>query len=560
MKQLQNVIYQLLLLTSVVIITSSCTEQGQISDHKVFRYNEIEIISSLDPAFATFLPNHWVVNQIFNSPLEFNNELEIQPSLAKKWEILDSGKTYKLTMRNDVFFHDHELFEDGKGRKMTAYDLQYTLRRVCDTTSIYNKGIWVFKDKVLKTNQGLISDTCFLAKNDTTILLYLEKPVPNFLQILCMPFCFVVPHEVADSLGKSFGQNPVGTGPFCFDSWDHGNKLIFKKNDGYWKKDKKGRQLPYLDAVEVSFISDDNQSFRAFQLGDFDFITRMNEYVLDEVLYSDGTVRESIKNEFNVLKGPYLATDYLAFQTDPKAKIYENDPNSPFLNLDFRKALNYSVDRKRIVTLLRNGLGIEGENGIIPPAMPYFNSTNVKGYSFDPQKAQEHLRASGFKPEELKGLKINVAKQFKDLSQFLVKTWKENLGIDIAIELQEGKVLIDASQHGTINFLKLGWLADYPDGENYLTLFYGPNFSPGGPNRTHYKSPEFDSLFDHALTVNDPYERGEIYEKMDSLMMTESPIISIYYGQILALTAKNVKNFHLNPMNSLVLEEVDLED
>lgn len=559
MKQLQRFLCHTLVVFTFTIVLSGCDSEVQTSEKKVFRYNETEILSSLDPAFATFLPNHWAVNQLYNAPLEFNEKLEIQPCLAKSWDVLDGGKTYRLTIRNDVFFHDHKLFKNGKGRKMTAYDLQYTLRRVCDTTDIYNKGLWVFKDKVLKTDQGLISDTTFLAKNDTIFMVHLEKPVPNFLQILCMPFCFVVPKEVAGTLEKDFGREPVGTGPFKFGSWDNGNKLIYLKNENYWKKDSSGMQLPYLDAVEVSFISDESQFFRAYELGYFDFISRMNEAVLGDVLYPDGSVKEEITEKYKVIKSPYMATDYIAFVIDKEAEIYQDRPNHPMLNKDFRKALNYTVDRKRIVTLLRNGLGIAGESGIVPPAMPYFDTKQVKGYGFDPKLGQEYLRKTGFKKEDFSGLKLTVAKQYKDVSEFLVKTWKETLGIDIEIELKEGKVIIDESRNGRLSFCKQGWLGDYPDGENFLSLFATKSFAPSGPNRSRFSSAKFDSLLELTSLENDPAVRGKIYQEMDQIMIDEAPVIVLYYNQIIGLTTKQVSGFNLDPMNGLYLEKVRVE-
>lgn len=551
-------IKKVVVLISLTWILISCGESNQIVDKKVFRYNEFSTLSSLDPAFATYLANGWAMNQLFNGPLEFNDKMEVVPGLAKSWAILDSGKHYVLTVRDDVYFHDHELFNGGKGRKCTAYDLEYSLRRICDTTDIYNKGIWIFKDKVLRNEKGLLSDTCFKASNDTTFNIYLDHASPSFLQVLCMNFCRVVPKEVAEHYERDFGRNPVGTGPFKFESWDDGNKLILTKNENYWKKDSKGQSLPYLDAVEISFITDLNQYYRAFQLGYFDMATRLEAAILDEVLYADGTVRDDVKQQFNIFKGPYLATDYLAFQLDPNSEIYEGKKDHPFLNKEVRKALSYAIDRKRIVKLLRNGFGVEGKHGMVPDAMPYFDAKEVKGYGFDPNKAIEALNKSGYKAEDLSGIKLSITKRNKELAEFLTKTWKEILGITVDLELNEGKVVIDLADNGRISFFKLSWLADYPEGENYLTLFYGGNFSPDGPNRTHFKNTRYDELYEKSLFLKDPKERGKVYEEMDGLLMEECPVIVLFYDEILAVLDKRVENFKLDPMNNLKLEQVDI--
>ena len=216
---------------------------------KVFVYNQAEALRSLDPAFASNQANIWAVTQLYNGLVELDEKMEVIPSLCRSYTVSDSGRTYRFTMRSDVYFHDHQMFKDGKGRRVDAFDVEYSLRRIIDTTDIYTTGLWIFKDKVLKNSRGQLSDTCFKAVNDTVFSIYLDNSFPHFLEILCMPYALVVPRDIASKYGQEFRRNPIGTGPFKFKMWDEGNKMVFLKNENYFEKDNKGIQFLYLFCI-----------------------------------------------------------------------------------------------------------------------------------------------------------------------------------------------------------------------------------------------------------------------------------------------------------------------
>lgn len=527
----------------------SCTSSTIENQKKVFRYNQTNV-TSLDPAFASTMANVTATTQLFNGLVSLNKDLKIEPSLAKSWIISEDLKTYTFNLHNNVFFHDHSLFLDGKGRKVTAYDVEYSLRRIIDTTDIYNKGIWIFKDKVLKKANGLISDTCFKAVNDSVFKIFLESPYPHFIEILSMPYAFVVPKEVAEHYGRDFRNHPIGTGPFYFKEWDEGNTLIYLKNENYFKKG-----YPKLDAVQAYFVGDRSQAFRMFMMGKLDYITGLDENSRDDVIYLDGSIKEEISQKYVAKKVPYLITTYLAFQLDSNSICYEKTPNHPYLNQKFRQALNYSIDRKRLVTYLRNSLGEAGEYGMTPPCVPYFNAKNVKGYTYQPELALKLLKESGVNLNY--DLKLHVTKDNKALSEFLIKQWEEVLGVVIKIETIEGGVMYEQAESGKIGFFRAGWIGDYPNAENFLALFYGPNETPAGPNKTHFKNNQFDSLYQQSKYQKDVASQAPLFEQMDNIMMKYSPVIVLYHDEILQLQQKNVINLETNAMNLLNLEKVD---
>ena len=182
----------------------------------------------------------------------------------------------------------------------------------------------------------------------------MEDAFPPFLQILAMPYAFVVPKEAIDKYGKEFRKNPVGTGPFYMESWDEGDSLVLKKNKNYWKKDHDHQALPYLEGIQISFISDKNQELLAFKEGKLHFISGVDDSTIDQILKKDGTIREDIAKNYKIQKIPQLHTEYLGFQLNPQN--YKNRKH-PILNVKVRQALSFATNREELVTSRLKNLG-----------------------------------------------------------------------------------------------------------------------------------------------------------------------------------------------------------
>ncbi|HRP61239.1 MAG TPA: ABC transporter substrate-binding protein, partial [Vicingus sp.] len=163
-------------------------------------------------------------------------------SLALGWEISEDGKEYTFYIKNDVYFHHHDLFKDGKGRKVVAEDFVYSFNRIIDS-KVASPGAWVFNNLDFNEENKYAP---FVAVNDTTLKIFLTQPFPPFLGILTMQYCSVVPHKIVEHYKNDYSSNPIGTGPFQFKMWDEGNKMVFVKNDNYFEKTAKGEQLPYI--------------------------------------------------------------------------------------------------------------------------------------------------------------------------------------------------------------------------------------------------------------------------------------------------------------------------
>ncbi|HYC28903.1 MAG TPA: ABC transporter substrate-binding protein, partial [Chitinophagaceae bacterium] len=326
------------------------------NERNVFRMNMSgKALESLDPAFAKDQYMMWTANMLFNTLVAIDSQLHLSPSLAKSWSVSDDGLTHTFILRNDVYFHDNPAFAGGKGRKMTAADVVYSFNRIIDPETA-SPGAWIFNDRVAGHEP-------FVAVDDTTFTIRLIRPFRPLPEILSMQYCSIVPYEVAEKWGKDFRTYPCGTGPFRFQLWDEGNILVLRKNPGYWEKDAEGEPLPYLDAVKISFTYSKASEFFRFLQGELDFVNELDGSFKDLVLTKKGELKEEYKDKLVLNKKTYLNTEYLGFLTDTSNALLAN---SPIKNLLVRQAMNYAVDRSKIVTYFRNGIGIPATSGFIP--------------------------------------------------------------------------------------------------------------------------------------------------------------------------------------------------
>ena len=349
----------------------SCNSGQQKVDPKLkfFRYNQSSGIASLDPAFSKDQSANWACNQLYNSLVQLDSQLNIKPSIAKSWEISNDGLTYIFHLRTDVRFHDNPCFENNKGRLLTAADVVFSFKRIIDPKTA-SPGSWIF-------NKNVDVETPFTAQDDSTFQLRLLKPFIPMMGILSMQYCSIIPEEAVKKYRSEFRANPVGTGPFMFRKWREGTALILVKNPDYFEKDGE-QQLPIIDGIKVTFIDNKKTEFLSFEQKELDFISGIDASYIDEVLNDKGDLKSELKSKFNLVKVPYLNTEYLGFLMKPG-----NEKENPLLNKKIRQAINYGFDRREMIQFLRKGVGLPAECGFTPYGLPSFDA-KVKGYTYDP--------------------------------------------------------------------------------------------------------------------------------------------------------------------------------
>jgi oligopeptide transport system substrate-binding protein len=531
----------------IILLQSACSTVTSNSDkeHSVFRYNEAANITSLDPAYARDQANIWATHQLFNGLVQLGSKLEILPCIAKSWDISPDGKTYTFHLRDDVFFHDNQVFNNHRGRRVVAQDFVFSFSRIVDS-KVASPGSWIFNYVGKKGSQY-----SFSAPDDVTFTLRLNQPFPPFLGILTMIYCSVVPHEAIEKYNNDFRKNPVGTGPFTFKMWKEGVKLVLVKNPNYFESEF-GKRLPYLDAVAITFLADKQSAFLEFVKGKLDFMSGIDPGYKDEVLTRDGELNPVYKGKFKIIAQPYLNTEYLGFLVDPGSSAMRN---SPLRKKTVRQAINYSFDRRKMIAFLRNNIGTPGLNGIIPKGMPAFDSGSIY-YNYDPEKARKLLTEAGYPGGQgLPPITLSTTADYLDVCKY-VQYKAGEVGIEINIDISPPAALKEMKAQAKVPFFRASWIADYPDAENYLSLFYGKNFSPQGPNYTHFCSKEYDELFEKAMSCTNDSTRFVYYRRLEKIIMEDAPVVVLYYDQVLRFVQNNIEGMESDAMNLLSLKRV----
>lgn len=510
--------------------------------HAVFRYNEPTGIASLDPAFAKNQSVIWAVHQLYNTLVETDTNLHIQPSIAASWDISPDRTEYRFHLRRDVFFHPNPIFKKGKGRKLIATDIVYSFQRLMAAETA-SPGAWLFNGKVADINP-------FEAPNDSTFILRLKQPFSPILGILSAPYCSIVPKEVVTYYGKDFRRHPCGTGPFLFDSWEEGQALILKRNPYYFEKDSEGRSIPYLEAIKVSFNDSRATEFLLFQQGKLDFINDIDPSFKDEVLSKTGKLRKEWSGLVNLYKHDYLNTEYLGILVDSSKSEVRS---SPLRTKWIRQAINYGFDRRKLMMYLRNSIGTPAENGFIPAGMPSFDTT-LKGYSYDPVRARELIRLAGYDRIKDKGkIRLLTIPIYADLANFISRQL-DDIGLEITVEVIPKSLLLEQTAKSEAPFFRASWIADYPEAENYLSVFYGQN--PAPPNYTRYKNSDYDSLYVRAMRTTSDSLRYDLYKQMDKMIIEDAVIVPLWYDQVVHLVRPELSGWQPNALNMLEIRRV----
>ena len=533
-------------LTITFVFFLSACYNSEKKDQNIFHYNEQTGIASIDPAFAKNQSIMWAIHQLYNTLVEIDSALHIVPSLAKRWEISPDKKVYTFYLRNDVSFHNDECFPNNRGRLMTAKDVEYSFKRIINKETA-SPGSWIFNTKVDSVDG-------FKAIDDTTFQLKLVKPYNPILGILSMQYCSIVPEEAIKTYGNDFRRHAVGTGPFQFVAWEEGQAMVLKKNPLYFEKDDKGTRLPYLDGIKVSFYDARATEFLLFRQQKLDFINDIDPSFKDEVLTKKGTLRKEWQDKIQLQTHPYLNIEYFGILFDSSNALLKN---SPLRLKKIRQAINYGFDRQKMVLYLRNSLGTPAQSGFVPAGLPSFDSTQVKGYSYNPLLARQLLKEAGVNSTNQPAIKLLTIPIYSDIASYIARQLEE-IGLNVQVDVVQKSLLLELTSNSKALFFRGSWIADYPDAENYLSVFYSKN--PAPPNYTRYSNPRFDGLFEKAITeVNDSL-RYQLYRQADQVMIDDAPVVPLWYDVVVHLVQRNVQGFIPNALNLLELRRVRLTE
>lgn len=491
---------------------------------------------TLDPARAQDAASANYIVEIFGGLVTLDQQLQIQPDLAERWDLSPDGKTYTFHLRGDAVFSQD-------GRPVTAEDVRYSLERAADprTESLvaeaYLSDIVGARDKI-RGRADHISGIEVV--DDQTIKITIDAPKPYFLSKLTYPTAFVVDRNQIESNPRNWTRKPNGTGPFKLKEWKINERIVLEANSRY--------HLGAPKVKTVRFELAGGSSLSLYEDGQLD-VSGVGLDDIERVLDTADPLHNDYKSADN------LAIDYIGFNT----KV------PPFDDPNVRQAFAEAVDREKIANVVLKGV-IPVANGILQPGLPGYDP-NSKALPYDPEHARQLLKESRYAdnmPEVTLAISGGGA-TVGPTDEAIVQMWKENLGIDVRIQQAESATFFSDLDQGNLQLFHLGWVMDYPDPENILDLLFHSRSQQNaaqygrGPEGSAPHSRQVDSLLEQARTEQDQAKRFDLYRRAQQLIIEDAPWIPMFFERTHAVIKPYVKGYNLTPIMIPHLRFVSLE-
>ena len=466
-------------------------------------------VATLDPAIGYDWQNWSMIKSLYDGLMDYEpGTTELRPGLAESYEISDDGMVFTFKLRDGVQFHN--------GRVMTADDVKYSLDRVTNPKT-QSPGAGFFGsiagyDAISSGETESLSGVKVI--DDQTVEITLSRPDATFLHVMGLNFASVVAKEAVEAAGADFGKTAMGTGAFKLADWTIGQKLVFAKNENYWREG-----LPYLDTVTFEVGQEPIVALLRLQSGEVD-------------VPGDGIPPAKFQEVMNdpaqaarVIEGGQLHTGYITL----------NVKMPPFDNVDVRKAVNMAINKERITQVI-NGRAVPATQPL-PPSMPGYTE-GYEGYAYDPDAAKALLADAGFAD----GFETELFVMNTDPNPRIAQAIQQDLskiGIKASIQsLAQASVIAAGGEPDQAPMIWSGgmaWIADFPDASN----FYGPILGcdgavQGGWNWSWYCNADIDAMAVKADSMTDPAkvdERLEMWSDVYMKVMEDAPWVPVFNEQ-----------------------------
>lgn len=471
---------------------------------------------TLDPAQASDTTSSAVIRQIFDGLLELDERLAPVGAIAGGWRVSDDRRVYTFDLRPGVRFHN--------GREVMAADVKYSFERAAR-----GKRPWVFEK--IRGGREFIAGRApgipgIRVLGPRTVEITLDHPFPPFAHLMAYDAAAIVPREEVEKWGSAFGTHPVGTGAFQLETWRRDDQVVLERFPDHF------RGAPPLERVVFRVIPAE--------------ITRFNEYRTGDLDVSDiptGHCRV-------VQKDPLLRGEVAIWSTLGTQAVRFNVERPPFDDARIRQAIARAVDPTVAVRGLLEGC-VASAQGILPPAMPGF-SVHVRRLAFDPERARALLASAGVPGG--RGLPpLSYYFNTGDLNQRIAELLQAELrvvGIRLELRRRDWAAHLKLVDDGTAGFFRQGWIADYPDPENFLTvLFHSRNVGAAG-NTSRYRNPVVDRLLDEADAMPPGPERFARYQEAEQIVLDDAAWISLYHFSSRTLIKPYVRGLQRSPLSS----------
>jgi len=538
-------------------VTDGSDSSGQRASKKdskyiyggVLKIAQNERFVTLFPADVEDAISSKMVSQIHDGLVKLSTkDLSVLNSIADNWSVDESQTVYTFTLKDNVYFHNDACFPGGKGRKVTALDFKYSFELL--TTNETSQNTHLFKDRIVGASdylEGKASEISGIqAIDDKTLKITIVKPQSSFIYLLALPNSAVIAHEAFDKYGNKM---TVGAGAFKYVKPASDSDLYLSYNENYYAKDEDGNQLPYLDSIIFRYVPTKMSELEMFRTKDISFLYGLPTSKIAEVVADNIANFKNKPPQTILIREPEMITQYYEF----------NAQIPPFDNLKVRQALNYAVNRERLINNILNGQGTIGDKGITPMIKSFgdYNFNAINGYSYKPELARQLLKEAGYPNGEgfpPVRLEINLGGNIHKLvATELQYQFFDILGIHVEVEQVSFADKVEHSKYGKSEMFRSAWVADYPSPESFLSVFYGENVpatmnEPSNLNTMRYKNEVFDSLYVKGTQTVNKADREEYFSKAEGIMMEESPVIILWYQENYTLYHSEVRNFYYNAM------------
>ncbi|MCX7912200.1 MAG: peptide ABC transporter substrate-binding protein [Dehalococcoidales bacterium] len=520
-----------LLAVILVCLTAGCfprgatVTEGQPSAGGVLRLYGIDPIT-LDPAISAEMTSHEYIVHIFSGLVRLDDELNIVPDIAESWDISADHRTYTFHLRRDVSFHD--------GKKVTAYDFQYSWERACNPATGSRSAATYLgdirgADDVLTGRAKEISGVRVI--DDYTLEVTVDAPIPYFLYKLTYPTAFVVDRANV-AAGAEWWRKPNGTGAFRLKQWEKGSLLVLERNNRFYGEKAK------LARVEFNLWG--GIPMNMYETGEID-VAGVAAIYIDRVTDPAGP----FSGELQV--SPELSFSFIGFNTT----------RPPFDDLNVRKAFTMALDKDKIIALSFRNL-VARADGILPPGLPGYNP-DLAGLGYDVAGAREHVRRSRYGDSaSLPPITFTTSGYGGAIGGYLeaiITQWRENLGVEVTVRQLEPDWFLYRIREEKDEMFDMGWVADYPHPQNFLEVLF---HSSSENNFAGYASSAVDAILEEAGTEPDAEKSLELYRRAERLLVDDAACLPLWFGKNYVLVKPHVQGYRLNPLGFAWLNRVSV--
>ncbi len=529
---------------------------------------------SLDPAQAASIYANFVAVNLYDTLYRYKylaRPYQLTPNLAATMpEISEDGLRLTIRIRPGVHFIDDVAFEGGIGREIKAADFVYSIKRHFDPNS-RAQGAWLWQSRIegldLWKKQGSDYDkevAGLRALDDYTIQIGLTRPFPQLVHTFAQGYAAVVPREVVEMYGQEFSSHPVGSGPFQLQSRDSARAVLVKNpgfrrvpfdlaDEGYEHakhadsgfEHLQGRSPPFVDRLEMEFIKEGAARWNAFSAGEVDFI-KVPVSQFDSILSQRNpiTLNPEYADKYHFEVSPEAGFIYTNFNMADERIGYHPEPEQNQRNRALRCAMVKAFDWDKNSEIFFYDIG-QVFPGIIPPSVPEYEPGGNDSYiRRDLQAAKKLMLDNGWDENTLPTLdygfpnSVSERQAFEQFRNFMTDAGYPTSKIRPMIFATYGDYQRAYSQ-GKVTLINSSWTMDYPDAENVMQLYYGPNAAPGS-NSASYNNPEYNRLYEASSVMSESAERTQIYRQMNQMIMDDCVSITGISRTLIFLWNKEV--------------------